>query len=242
VVDNTGDVVAEPWWCENEDVDTVQSSITYTLGGYIENLTLTGDRAINGYGNNLSNLILGNNAHNTLYGYDGNDILDGGEGADTMYGGAGDDIYFVDDTGDVVVENTGEGVDTIISPFDYDLRDKAYIENLELIEDTDAINGYGNDLNNAMQGNSRDNVLYGYEGADSIVGAGGNDMLYGGGGNDKVWGSDGNDFLDGGEGADTMFGGTGDDTCVVDNAGDTVIELFKRRYRHRLVLSHLHPQ
>ena len=63
VVDNTGDVVTEN---ASEGTDTVQSSITYTLGANIENLTLTGSTAINGTGNALDNTIAGNSAINTL--------------------------------------------------------------------------------------------------------------------------------------------------------------------------------
>jgi len=39
VVDNAGDVVTEN---ASEGIDLVQSSITYTLGANLENLTLTG--------------------------------------------------------------------------------------------------------------------------------------------------------------------------------------------------------
>ena len=48
VVDNAGDTVTEN---ANEGIDTVQSSLTYTLSANVENLTLTGTAAINGTGN-----------------------------------------------------------------------------------------------------------------------------------------------------------------------------------------------
>ena len=48
VVDNAGDVVTEAL---NEGTDTVQSSVSYTLGANVENLTLTGSADINGTGN-----------------------------------------------------------------------------------------------------------------------------------------------------------------------------------------------
>jgi Ca2+-binding RTX toxin-like protein len=41
----------------------------------------------------------------------GNDLLDGGQGRDIMFGGAGDDTYRVDDPGDIVSEQTNQGVD-----------------------------------------------------------------------------------------------------------------------------------
>jgi Ca2+-binding RTX toxin-like protein len=66
----------------NEGNDTVQSLLTYTLGTYVENLTLTGTSAINGTGNRLANVLTGNRAVNTLTCNAGNDTLDGGLGND----------------------------------------------------------------------------------------------------------------------------------------------------------------
>lgn len=62
VVDITGDVAIEN---TNEGTDLVQSSVTFTLGNNIENLTLTGSSALNGTGNTLDNILTGNSGANT---------------------------------------------------------------------------------------------------------------------------------------------------------------------------------
>ena len=84
-------------------LDTVQSSITYTLGAEIENLTLTGNGSINGTGNALDNVLTGNSGNNTL---------NGGAGADTLIGGTGTDTasYAASLAGVNVSWMTGTGV------------------------------------------------------------------------------------------------------------------------------------
>jgi len=171
-VDNAGDVVTEN---AGEGTDTVMSSIAYTLGANIENLTLTDSAAISGTGNALDNILIGNSAANTITGGDGNDTLDGGAGKDTMKGGAGNDTYIVDNTGDVVTENTDEGTDTVMSSITYTLRTN--VENLALTGNT-AINGTGNALNNTLTGNNAANTLSGGTGADAMTGGMGNDTYY----------------------------------------------------------------
>ncbi len=226
-VDNTGDVIVEN---SGEGTDTVMSSASYTLGDNIENLTLTGSSAINGTGNAVDNVITGNSAANALYGLAGNDTLyggagydtlDGGIGADSMIGGIGDDTYYVDNTGDVVSENAGEGSDTVISSITYTLGSN--IENLTLTGSS-ALSGTGNALDNVITGNSADNALYGLAGNDIMFGGAGNDSLYGGEGGDILYGGTGNDYLDGGAGVDTMYGGAGNDTYYVDDTSDVVTE------------------
>ena len=64
--------------------DLVQSSVSFTLGAELENLTLTGSAAINGTGNSLDNLLNGNSGNNVLNGSSGNDTMTGGAGNDTF--------------------------------------------------------------------------------------------------------------------------------------------------------------
>ncbi len=191
VVDSTGDSISED---VNGGIDTVQSSITYTLGDNVENLTLTGTTAINGIGNALNNLITGNAANNVLTGGDGNDTLNGAAGNDRLVGGNGNDVYYVDATGDVVVEATSQGTDTVIASVTYTLA--ANVENLTL-NGTAALNGTGNTLNNVLTGNSGNNTLSGLAGDDT---------------------------LNGGAGVDTLIGGIGNDVYVIDTTTDTITE------------------
>lgn len=75
-------------------IDTVVSSVKYTLTNYVENLTLAESSAkIAGTGNGLGNLITGNAGSNKLSGLAGNDTLDGGAGADKLTGGEGQDAF-----------------------------------------------------------------------------------------------------------------------------------------------------
>ena len=69
--------------------DLVRSSVSFTLGANLENLTLTGEAAINGFGDALANVIIGNAAGNIIEGDGGDDVIDGGAGADVMRGGTG---------------------------------------------------------------------------------------------------------------------------------------------------------
>ena len=122
VVNVTTDVVTE---LADQGTDTVNSSVTYTLGANVENLVLTGTSNRNGTGNALNNSLTGNSAVNTLNGGDGDDILEGAAGNDILDGGAGSaDIaryqgpqgnYTVTPGtgGSFIVASTADGTDTV---------------------------------------------------------------------------------------------------------------------------------
>ncbi|MBK8816960.1 MAG: calcium-binding protein [Methylococcaceae bacterium] len=195
IVDNIGDKTNETSTLAT-DIDTVQSSVSRTLGANLENLTLTGIAAINGTGNALNNILTGNSANNGLNGGGGNDTLDGSAGVDILTGGLGNDVYIVDDIGDKTNETSTlpTEIDTVQSSVSWTLT--ANLENL-VLTGTTAINGTGNVLDNVLTGNSANNRLNG---------------------------GDGNDSLNGGADADTMVGGLGNDVYFVDNGGDVVTE------------------
>ena len=169
VVDDPGDVVSEK---AGQGIDTVRSTITYALTANVENLHLEGDLQIDGTGNVLDNAIDGNSARNAIDGGGGDDTLDGGAAADSLTGGAGNDLFIVDNSGDVVVEMPGGGIDTIQSFVSY--KAPSGVENLTLLG-TAPINAAGNSLDNVLTGNLSNNTLNGKGGADTMIGGAGND-------------------------------------------------------------------
>ena len=237
LVDNAGDVVTEAL---NEGTDSVSSSVTYTLGANVENLTLTGAPTSTAPATALANTITGNAGTNTL---------DGGAAPTRMIGGAGNDTYIVDNAGDVVTEaaGVGTGTDTVQSSVTYTLG--ANVENLTLTG-TANINGTGNGLDNVITGNSGINVLAGGDGNDTYIVQNAGDVVteeanngtdtvqssvsfnlganvenltltgisnVNGGGNgdaNVITGNTGDNVLTGGGGNDTLVGGGGTDTAA----------------------------
>jgi Ca2+-binding RTX toxin-like protein len=197
VRDNTGDVITEN---ANEGIDTVQSSVAYTLALNVENLTLTSTGNIAGTGNALNNVLTGNSGTNSLT------------------GGAGNDTYFIG-TGDTVVESAGGGEDLVNSSVLHTLASN--VENL-ILTGTTAINGTGNTLNNLVRGNSVVNTLAGAAGNDVLEGGDGNDTLGDTGGTNLFNGQGGADTLNGNTGNELLIGGAGNDT-VNTGAGADII-------------------
>lgn len=144
VVDNIRDIVVEK---ADEGTDTVLSSVTWRLGAHVENLTLQGNAAINGTGNNMANRIVGNAGNNLLSGGLGNDTLNGGASADRLNGDAGNDLLLGGLGNDTL--NGGAGADALDG-------------------------GIGNDVLVGGQGNDR---LIGGAGADRLIGGLGADVF-----------------------------------------------------------------
>jgi len=131
--------------------------------------------AATGLNAGIPNVLIGMAGNDTLTGSTGNDRLDGGTGSDLMTGGLGDDTYVVDAAGDVVVEASGGGTDTVLTSLAaYTLT--ANVENLT----------YTGAASFAGTGNVLANVITGGIGADTLNDGGGAgiDTLAGGLGND----------------------------------------------------------
>jgi|GEM_PF-467839 len=166
VVDNVGDKVIETSALATE-IDKVLSSISHTLSGNVENLTLTGTNSVNGTGNSLNNTIVGNSGAN---------ILNGQGGIDTLTGGLGKDTYVVDNVGDKVIENSALAteIDQVLSSISHTLSGN--VENLTLTG-TNSVNGTGNSINNTIVGNGGANILNGLGGIDTLTGGLGKDIF-----------------------------------------------------------------
>ncbi|MCK1454066.1 cadherin-like domain-containing protein [Bradyrhizobium sp. 35] len=125
----------------------------------------------------------------TAYGTSGNDKLQASGAAVTLVGGAADDTYVVYDRTTKVLEQAGQGVDTILAgKYDgYSLVNAPNVENLTLTGSA-AAPATGNALDNIITGNAGNNMIDGGLGNDVLVGGGGIDtfVIKAGNGNDVI--------------------------------------------------------
>ena len=130
--------------------DLVQSSVSYSLGAGLEDLTLSGSAAM-GAGNIGDNLLTGNGSANTLFGGAGNDTLDAGGGVDILFGGTGNDILY-----------GGNGVSEIDTLYG-DAGDDTLFGGTgnELL--------YGGDGRDRLEGGAGTDTFYGGAGADTYI-------------------------------------------------------------------------
>ena len=232
--------------------DLVKSSVSFSLKAhsqYVENLTLTGNAAINGTGNALANIINGNNAANKLYGLygadklyglGGNDILSGGVGNDTLFGNVGNDKLYGNTGNDTLYGGLGNdlldgglGADTMVGNQGND----TYVVN-HIGDSVKELAGQGVDLvrstisfSLAAKGANVENLTLlgtsaingtGNALANVINGNAASNTLHGLVGNDHLNGNGGDDKLFGDNGNDTLNGGDGNDTLNGGNGNDVL--------------------
>jgi Ca2+-binding RTX toxin-like protein len=168
-------------------------------------------------GGNGEDILRGYDGNDKLYGGSGSDTLDGNAGADHMEGGSEDDLYYVEQAGDVVVEQAGGGArDHVVSYINTTLADN--VEYLTLAG-AHAIEGIGNDLGNRIVASESGSGSY----ANWLIGKAGNDEIHGGGGADTLFGgfrtrAEANGF----DGNDVLYGEEGDDFIIVQEGNDVV--------------------
>ncbi len=203
VVDNSLDVVSD-----TGGVDTVVSSISWTLGSGFENLTLTNNTTrTDAAGNNLANVIIGSDAAN---------FINGRAGDDTIYGMGGNDSIDMSTGGTGFVGNRvidgGAGTDTV----DYSgYARSAVTANLATgVVTGGGLNGTGSATMTSVERLITDSF------DDSLTGGNASEYLDGRGGNDTVNGGLGNDTLIGGLGNDTFVFSTAPSASNVDTVND----------------------
>ena len=163
------------------------------LGTWLEG-NVGDDTLVGGAGNDY---LDGGAGNNRIYGGAGNDTLVGGAGVSTMDGGDGNDTYFVNNSGDQVIEAAGGGIDTVFASASWTMAAGQEIENLRVATGAGGLTLTGNEFSN------------------SLFGGVGNDTLDGGGGDDRLYS---------GSGVDVLIGGTGNDAFYVNNSADQVIK------------------
>jgi len=137
--------------------------------------------------------VVGSNFADDLTGNGGTNLLSGGAGADTLAGGGGDDVYVLEDGTDRIVENAGDGNDTIITALSASLASFTHCETLIAAFGTAAINLSGSANGDRLIGNDGANVIDGQGGADAMDGGAGDDTYVMDDAGDQVSDTSGND-------------------------------------------------
>jgi len=201
VVDNVGDTVVEN---ASEGVDTVRSTISYTLTPNVEKLILEGKAAINGTGNALNNQITGNAAANVLIGAGGDDTLTGGDGADKFITAM--------NSGTDTITDLGNGADAVVVA-----ANSAVIATV--VKNWTATAATSNAGQMTLH-----TATFSVDLSASAPGGAGFTVNHSGSNDVKLTGSAMADTLIGGIGFDTLTGGLGNDTYIVKSANTVIVE------------------
>lgn len=169
--------------------ETIVAALGYSSAGYV-----TSDTALAAWINSVVTGIVDNQFVGTI----------------------SNDIYYIDSTGDTIIEYARGGTDHVTTTLaSYTLGTN--LEYLSYVGDGDFVGG-GNTLANVINGGEGRDSLSGMDGSDTLNGGAGDDFLQGGNGDDTLNGGDGADRLLGGWQTDSLLGGTGNDRLIGDVA------------------------
>jgi Ca2+-binding RTX toxin-like protein len=171
VVNSTGDTVN----AASHGIDTVQSSVNFSLPTTIANLVLTGTASLSGASSTLTG--------GTLTANSGADTLTALGASTTLYGGAGNDVFSINNTLDVISDTYTATTNTLNTSVSYTLP--TFISTLN-VTGTTAVLEVGNGGNDSITANTASDTLVGIgSGSDTLVaGTTGTDSLVGGTGTD----------------------------------------------------------
>jgi Ca2+-binding RTX toxin-like protein len=211
VIGNSSDVIVQS--AANGNVDTVDSSVNFTLPTNVDTLELGGSAAIVGTGNSGSGvLISGNSGNDTLVAGSGSTTLEAGYGGgnQVLQGGGGTDYIDASNSSGNDTLTAGSGLATL---------------NGGTGNDTYVINNTSDVLSNVL---GRSNVLetsVSYAAAFHTIiltGSGNLSVTGSSSGDDSIVANTGNDTLSAGGTNDTFVGGTGSDYFVIEDPSDVV--------------------
>ena len=239
-VNNSSDVITGTI----NSADMVYSSVNYTLGNSLQNLTLTGNANLVAVGNNLNDVITANSGNDTIYGGKGNNTIIAGSGMDYIVGGSGNDTIYAASSG-----TWAAGINCIDDGSPGTPGSGRTFSITGMNKFTSVYNG-GAGYNTLVVGNGNNAVVLDDSLSPApVAGArlsniqeidlgNGNNIVdltssqYSlpnitvrcGSGNNTIWTGGGNDTIVSGTGIETMMGGAGSDTYYVNNSNDVILE------------------
>jgi trimeric autotransporter adhesin len=162
VVNNTGDVVTDT---SGTAINSVQSTVNYTLPNNVSALTLLGTMNLAGTGSSQSSTVTANT---------GNDTLSAGAGLTTLVGQSGNETFVVNNTGDVVTDTSSTSSNVLLSSVNYTLPTNV---NSLTLTGTASLLATGNAAADVINANSGVDTLVAGSGLATLAGGAGNDTF-----------------------------------------------------------------
>jgi trimeric autotransporter adhesin len=176
-VNNSGDVVSQT---VSGVSDTIVASASTSLVTNVDTLVLTGTASLSG----------------TVSSPD-NDTLVSNSGVDTLIGGSGAETYFINNSSDVVEDNSSTEGSVVEASVSYTLPN--FVTSLILTGTANLTGVANNDTDDVLTGNAGNDILKGGAGYDTLIA---------------------------GSGVDTLVGGIAPTTFAVNNAADVVVNNY----------------